>query len=568
MKQWGKLAAGLLIIVILCSLCTISALADNLPGGDKESRANEFFAACLREHPEYVSAVCFDLNGDGVNEMLASESDRYPTRATLYALSTDGKSLVCWKLFSRFSSFDYDSDNRTLTTDSSGTGVNEFCIMSLYGNDLVVRHIGKNLEFHEMDDRYYDYTETVSGLSGDYIRYSFGCIDTTNGGMSPDMDILEGHRISSSDYQAWHDYIQSQTSLEFAEAGEILRSIEPAQDGDKPGEESIPYVDAVPVSIGKWGDYGIVGLHNDGTVSAAGFSEDAAAELESWRDIVQIVSKGYLIVGLKEDGSTEVFCSLSADELTDEERGAITEVESWRDMKALTVTNHRVIGLKKDGTIAMTYPDFFGAEWHADFSDWTDLRAIVGGSCIDGEYLIGIKNDGSILVKSSSESGIWYGLPRKVAAVSCSGWELLCLQEDGTVTSAGFDGVWSWKDIVQVCSYDGIALGLRKDGTLAFDIHESRLSLNPDEGARELESWHNIRRLFIGKNGLIIGIKEDGKAVLVRSSWAYQDCDPEMIKAIESWSDLDRILYCGGYPTGILALKKDGSLISYGFCTD
>ena len=103
MKGWKKLGASLSAFVLLCSLCSINALADNLPGGDKASRANELFAACLREHPEYVSAVRFDLNGDGVNEMLTSESDRYPTRATLYTLSTDGRSLVCWKLFSRFS---------------------------------------------------------------------------------------------------------------------------------------------------------------------------------------------------------------------------------------------------------------------------------------------------------------------------------------------------------------------------------------------------------------------------------------------------------------------------------
>lgn len=144
MKRWGRLAAGLVAFAVLWSLCSFSAFADNLQrGDDKASRAIELFAACLKEHPEYVSAVCFDLDGNGVNEILASESDCYPTRATLYALSTDAKSLVNGKLFSRFSSFAYDSNNRTLTTDSSGTGVNEFCIMSLSGNDPIVRHIGK-----------------------------------------------------------------------------------------------------------------------------------------------------------------------------------------------------------------------------------------------------------------------------------------------------------------------------------------------------------------------------------------------------------------------------------------
>ncbi len=96
MKQWSRLAADILAFVMIWSLCSISALAAGTPQAEKAARANELLAACLKEHPEYVSAICFDLDGNGVNEMLAAETENMPTRATLYALSNDGKRLLNW----------------------------------------------------------------------------------------------------------------------------------------------------------------------------------------------------------------------------------------------------------------------------------------------------------------------------------------------------------------------------------------------------------------------------------------------------------------------------------------
>ena len=70
MKQWSRLAADILAFVMIWSLCSISALAADTPRTEKATRANELLAACLKEHPEYVSAICFDLDGNGVNEIV------------------------------------------------------------------------------------------------------------------------------------------------------------------------------------------------------------------------------------------------------------------------------------------------------------------------------------------------------------------------------------------------------------------------------------------------------------------------------------------------------------------
>lgn len=560
MKRLSKRAASILVFVMIWSFCSFNALADNARGGGKAAKANELFAACLKQHPEYVSAVRFDLNGDGVDEMLVSEAEEFPTEATLYILSVDGTRLLNWQLFSRFGDYRYDDRAQRLITSTSGSGVAEYSMISIAGDELIVRNIGKNLSLLDLGDCYYDYTKAASSGENPYGKYSFGISCAPEGYWIPNLDILDGHAISREEYIKWHDYFQSVNSLQFTPTEKSgIENSQPVFD-----MKETAFVDALPASIGYSGSYGVIGIRADGTVSTAGLPEYAAKELESWRGIVQLVISDSIIVGLKDNGTTEVYCAKSSENLTPEMEKAISTVKSWKGITALAATHRHVIGLKYDGNIVMNFPDYFAMEPDPDFSDWTNVREIVGGNCMDGEYLIGIRSDGTILEKGAAVNNVWYGMPRKVKSVSCSGWELLCLQEDGTVTSAGFDGVVVWKDIVQVYAYDGIALGLKKDGTLVFDIYDNRLSRNAEEGAQELRSWKGIRRLFIGKDGLIIGIKENGGAVLVKCSWAYQDCDPERIRVIESWNNLDRILYCGSNPNGVLALKKDGSLVSYG----
>ena len=98
MRGLRKLVASALILAIFCLSLTSSAIAAGIPGTDKSERAKELFAICLKEHPEYVSAIRFDLNDDGIDEMLVSEADKFPTKAILYVLSKDGSRLLNEKL--------------------------------------------------------------------------------------------------------------------------------------------------------------------------------------------------------------------------------------------------------------------------------------------------------------------------------------------------------------------------------------------------------------------------------------------------------------------------------------
>ena len=232
------------------------------------------------------------------------------------------------------------------------------------------------------------------------------------------------------------------------------------------------YRDAVVVVTDRRSAGGTAALREDGTVACAGFPEEKAKIVESWRGIVQLCRAGAALYGLRADGCVEGV-SLSEDKWNRAEvQAEIDRVLKWRDVTALVPTSQRLVGLKKDGSVAVGGPAHFGTEEKADFSGWTDLVALEGGGGLGGEYLIGVRRDGSVLVKGDSVNGDWTGTPRRVTETACSGYQLLCLQQDGRVVARGFSGVKTWRNITQVRALDGLALGLREDGTVAVDAKE------------------------------------------------------------------------------------------------
>ena len=225
-RQLFDLKESIIVLCLIIIIAVLSLLIVNIYVRDSEpffSRqkkdysqiAEEQYQLFLDEHPQYISKVSFDINQDGIEEMLVSEQDRFPTKALLLVLSSDGKRLLSWDLYSRFSDYLYDSQSKRLITSSSGTGLNEFCVMTLSGDSLLVRHIGKNLFWPDMDDYYYDFSETLVGGDNTKVSYNYGWNETSGGALIPNMDILEGYAISKDEYQRWYDYFQSLHSLKF-----------------------------------------------------------------------------------------------------------------------------------------------------------------------------------------------------------------------------------------------------------------------------------------------------------------------------------------------------------------
>lgn len=212
--------------VLILLLCTAAAAAPGTGGAEKAAEAGRQYVQCLEEHPEYLSGVLFDLNGDSVDELLVSEEERFPVRAVLYALSMDGKRLLSWKVFSRNSEFGFDAGAGTLSVSSSGSGVQETCVMSLAGNDLLARRIGKNALWPEEGTHYYDFSELIPASEEVTVRFSFGLITTPDHFTIPDRDILSGHATSEEEYQDSRAYFSAVDLLAFEDRDSLVRRLD------------------------------------------------------------------------------------------------------------------------------------------------------------------------------------------------------------------------------------------------------------------------------------------------------------------------------------------------------
>ena len=303
---------------------------------------------------------------------------------------------------------------------------------------------------------------------------------------------------------------------------------------------------------------GVVALRDDGTVASAGLPEACAKPLDGWRDITQIRCANAVLYGLRADGGVEALSLVPEGSVFAPDRGEIEKVLEWRDIRSLVSTGQRIVGLTEDGGIAVGGPAWFGTEETADFSAWTELFSLEAGSCIGGEYLIGRAADG-IVYKSASLVGDWTGTPRRVIETACSGFQLLCLEQDGTVVSLGFPGVGDWFLISHVCALDGLALGLRRDATVAVDVLDGYYS---EEAVEQIRGWTDIRGLSVA-GGLVVAVTNGGETLVAESEDIVRDYGRDCLDAIESWTDLDRVL-CADPFGHVLALRRNGSLVSYG----
>ncbi len=321
------------------------------------------------------------------------------------------------------------------------------------------------------------------------------------------------------------------------------------------------YADALLLQTPGSGEeaFAVIALRSDGTLDCTGLTQELTAQIGAWKDIVQIQATRNAVYGLRADGIVEAAAISTESWRADEIRAEMEQALAWRDITALASTGARLIGLKADGSITTGGPAHFGTEEKADWSDWTGVSCIQGGLSLGGEYLLGIKAQG-VVTKGSALSTEACGTPRNVVQAACSGYQALFLEKDGKVSSLGFAGVKSWDRIRSVCALDGLALGLREDGTVAVDLLEG---FYPEEAVQQIKSWTHIRTLCTAGDGLVVGVTEEGKSLVAESRELTEAYGEDCLAAVRSWTDLERILGVSS-DHGVLALKSDGSLVAYG----
>lgn len=337
-----------------------------------------------------------------------------------------------------------------------------------------------------------------------------------------------------------------------------------AQDGGT-GLASNAYVDAIasPVDIGN-NQYGVAALRADGMVDAFGFSDSFTETLAGWRDVTQIAQGGGMFIGLRRDGTVLAACT--HDDLSDPEYNMMRETASWKGVRQLGLTNNHAFGLKEDGTLLVAGSPYYNAYPDIDFSDWKGIREIVVGSSSMGEFIVGIENDGDIRFEGIYDA-VWYGTARNVTSVSCSGFLLLCLREDGTVVCTGLDAMQEisvWRDIQQVCAGDCLAVGLTSDGRVEMKISYS--VIGDKSFGMEVGSWEKIRSIYLSRDNVLFAVDEEGHIKTAHPSGEMYTQKEEdfqsMREAVGSWQNVDRILSVNSLH--VLAITKDGRLLGYG----
>lgn len=144
-----------------------------------------------------------------------------------------------------------------------------------------------------------------------------------------------------------------------------------------------------------------------------------------------------------------------------------------------------------------------------------------------------------------------------IVSFSDSGYHIVGLKSDGTVTAVGENGdcecsgTSEWKDIVYVetfnkNAYAGCTFGVKSDGTVA--------AVGDNAGDRcEVSEWTDIVAVAVGRNHSV-GLKSDGTAVAAGMNDYSQS-------SVARWTDITAIAAGDNHTVG---LKSDGTVVSVG----
>lgn len=219
-------------------------------------------------------------------------------------------------------------------------------------------------------------------------------------------------------------------------------------------------------------------------------------EALEWENIVQVATGWSTIFGLDSDGKVHGVYAESLAEFID--------LSNFTDVTYICATDADVYALKKDGTVLST------GKHALDVSDWSDIKQI-SASGDNEDMIIGLKNDGTVLVEAVEESVKEAEKWTDIVQVSAGRLHMAGLKKDGTVVTCGralfeekgdqgeFD-VADWKDIIYVAADNQTTAGLKKDGTVVVTGY------NKCEYTKE---WKDIIAIAHGGNG-VGAIKKDG----------------------------------------------------------
>ena len=293
-------------------------------------------------------------------------------------------------------------------------------------------------------------------------------------------------------------------------------------------------------------DFEVYALCENGTVAMANVGRSVWKTVETWTDIVQIVSNDDAVFGLHRDGT--VSCCLRQGSMSLKEH-YYQNILSWNDIRRLVTEHSHIFGLKNDGTVVWAGPEWYGSARTFDISTWKNVKELYAVTGMES-YLCGLCGDGTLL-KLNWEFD-WNGRPEHITSVACGKYVWLGLKEGGTVICSGIDSnqiedeIGQWHDIVQVAAGASKAAGLHRDGTV----------VTAGFALEKPEEWTNVMNIQMDENENLFSTLNDGT---VRHFCSEEDENPVNTEMVESWTDIVKVVT--GPAGQIVGLRKDGALV-------
>lgn len=181
--------------------------------------------------------------------------------------------------------------------------------------------------------------------------------------------------------------------------------------------------------------------------------------LNKWKDIVDITISRNNIVGLKSDGTLNVFAMHDLNNLED--------AEKWKDITKVSISDEHIVGLKSDGTVVAVGDNYSG---ETNLKEWKDIVDVSA----EDEYTVGLKSDGTIIFAGKGHQE-WKEIEK-------------------------------WQNIVKVYTSYSCIIGIRADGKVVMtdDLYEKKRKT-------EIESWKDIVDISIGDK--VIGLDSEGRVI-------------------------------------------------------
>ncbi|MBO7253319.1 MAG: hypothetical protein J6V25_11920, partial [Oscillospiraceae bacterium] len=213
--------------------------------------------------------------------------------------------------------------------------------------------------------------------------------------------------------------------------------------------------------------HGPIGLRYDGTLALPSAGSQYR-ELEGWSDIVALSVRycdfpGNTYVGLKSDG-TVVAAGYSEDGQCD--------VEGWTDIVAVSCGQGYTVGLKADGTLVTAGHNEYG---QCNVQDWKNIVDI--STATNAHVTYGLTADGRVLTAGVNQ---WDDV------VKVSRWKNIraiydnCgICDDGTMVSTAIDSrkLSAYNDMAAMIYMNKMPVCLRMNGTLVFlDLQEGQFA--------------------------------------------------------------------------------------------